>query len=235
MCNIYYIAGLYLEMDTFGRTKLQSEPYISLSKASVNLKILSNANKMMIDQPHLSLDDAEYISTGSSFYRQLLDFNGLMLHSSAVVVDGKAYLFSANSGTGKSTHTQLWLNTFGDRAFLLNDDKPALRLEDGVWYAYGTPWSGKYDISRNERVPLAGIAFLERGEENQIEPFKGTEAIHAFLEQTLRPNSVRVRFQLLELLDKLFSSVPVWKLRCNMDPSAAIVSYEAMSGEKYHN
>jgi len=147
------------------------------------------------------------------------------------VVDGKAYAFTADCGTGKSTHTQLWLNRFGDRAYILNDDKPALRFEDGVWYAYGTPWSGKYDISRNERVPLAGIAVVERGEENEILPFKGIAAIHAILKQVNRPRSAQYRVKLMELLDKLISTVPVWKLRCNMDPQAAEVAYESMCGK----
>ena len=142
-------------------------------------------------------------------------------------------MFTANPGTGKSTHTSLWLQKFGNRAFILNDDKPALRLEDGAWYAYGTPWSGKHDISVNARVPVAGIACLERGEINEIEPFSGRDAVLALLRQCNRPKAAEYRIKLLDLLDKLITQVPVWKLKCNMDPEAAIVSYEAMSGCKY--
>ena len=167
--------------------------------------------------------------SGSCFYHRLLKFDGLMLHASAVVVDGKAYLFSANSGTGKSTHTQLWLRKFGDRAYILNDDKPALRLHDGVWYAYGTPWSGKHDISVNTGVPVAGIAMVERAEENSIVPFGGTEAILSILRQVNRPQGTALREQLLALLDRLITQVPVWRLRCNMEPQAAEVAYAAMA------
>ena len=232
MEGFYKIAGLTVKMDSFGRTVEQATPYACEPGQAVDIEIRSDAQWLQADQPHLTLDDAEYISTGGDFYRKLMEFDGMLLHASAVVVDGKAYLFSANSGTGKSTHTSLWLKQFGDRAFLLNDDKPALRLEEGVWYAYGTPWSGKYDISANCRCPVAGIAFVNRAEENRIEPFFGQEAIHAILEQTLRPGSMKMRIQLLELMDKLMRGIPVWKLYCNMDPSAAWVSYEAMSGEK---
>ena len=185
--------------------------------------------------PLATADVAEYMCTGAIFYRYLLDFGGLMLHSSAVVVDGKAYLFTADSGIGKSTHTKLLLEKFGDRAFILNDDKPALRLEDDGWFAYGTPWSGKHDISVNTRVPVAGIAVVERGAENRIEPFDGIQAVHAILKQANRPKSAECRVKLLELMDKLITQVPIWKLQCNMEPEAAEVSYKAMSGMKKEN
>jgi len=153
----------------------------------------------------------------------------MLIHASAVVVDDRAYLFSAPCGTGKSTHTKLWLKEFGDRAFILNDDKPALRLEDGVWYAYGTPWSGKHDLSANVRVPVAGICFLSRSEKNEIKPFTGPKAIFSLLDQTARPPSPSLRGMLMTLCDKLLTTVPVWQMGCNMDPEAARVSYEAMS------
>jgi hypothetical protein len=153
-----------------------------------------------------------------------------MLHSSCVVVDGKAYLFTAPSGTGKSTHTELWLKQFGERAYILNDDKPALRMENGIWYAFGTPWSGKYDISRNERVPVAGIAVLSRSVENSIVRYSGFPAITAILDQMIRPAGEEYRTKILEILDGLMTDIPVWKLNCNMNPDAALVAYRAMSG-----
>lgn len=234
MENYYKIAGLTVQMDSFGRTVRQARPYLCAA-AQPDIIIRSDWQWLKARQPHLSEEDCEYLSTGSSFYSQLLSFGGMMLHASAVAVDGRAYLFSAPCGTGKSTHTQLWLKKFGSRAFILNDDKPALRREDGVWYAYGTPWSGKHDISVDTRVPVAGIAMVCRGEKNEIELFGGTGAIFSILEQTARPRGPEFRIQLLELLDKLITEVPVWKLRCNMEPGAADVSYAAMSQEKKEN
>ena len=229
----YLVASLVVEMDSFGRVVDQARPYLLEKKREPDIVISSNWISKKEEYPTLSDEDGEYLATGISFYKQLLFHDGLMLHSSAVVVDGNAYLFTADPGIGKSTHTGLWLKQFGDRAFILNDDKPALRLEDGVWYAYGTPWSGKHDISVNARVPVAGIACLERGEINEIEPFSGRDAVLALLRQCNRPKAAEYRIKLLELLDKLITQVPVWKLKCNMDPEAAIVSYEAMSGCKY--
>ena len=233
MEQFYKIAGLTVRMDTFGRTQRQAEPYRSYQQSSDTDIVISTDWKLLQSkQPYLSDEDCEYMATGSSFYRQLMEHDGLMLHSSAVVVDGRAYLFSAPCGTGKSTHTKLWLKQFGPRAFILNDDKPALRLEDGVWYAYGTPWSGKYDISTNCRAVLGGIAVLERCADNKIESFRGVDAIRSILNQMVRPPDSVSRSKLLELTDKLITQIPVWKLSCNMEPEAAVVAYEAMSARK---
>lgn len=236
MTQFYKVAGLTVSMDTFGRTLEQAAPYLCEPCETCDIELMSTLEKSrpfyQKDWPDVTDSDVEYMTSGFQFYRKLLNFDGMMLHSSAVVVDGKAYLFSATSGTGKSTHTQLWLKMFGDRAFILNDDKPALRLIDGVWYAFGTPWSGKNDISVNTGVPVAGIAMVERAEENEITPWSGKDAIFAIFTQVNRPRDMEFRVKLLELLDKLITQVPVWKLRCNMDPDAARVSYQAMSARR---
>ena len=229
MTNYYKIAGLTVAMDSFGRTVTQAKPYITEPCQNPDIVICSKWQTLKQSQPHLSEEECEYLMSGGSFYRQLLQFDGMLLHSSAVVKDGKAYLFTASCGTGKSTHTQLWLNNFED-AFILNDDKPALRLEDGIFYAYGTPWSGKYDQSCNMRVPVAGICVLQRGETNKIEAYAGKDALYHILEQTMRANSPVLQGKLLELLDKLMTQVPIWKLECNMEPEAAYLSYRIMSG-----
>lgn len=231
MLHYYNIADLTVAMDSFGRTVQQAEPYRIDDISEPDIRITSNYRALKERQPHLSEDICEYLSTGSSFYYQLLRYDGMLLHSSAVVVDGRAYLFTAPCGTGKSTHTKLWLQVFGDRAQILNDDKPALRLVDGQFYAYGTPWSGKYDCSANIRVPVAGICVLGRGTENRIEPFGGFPAIHAILAQTTRSKNAEFMERMLVLMDKLLTNVPVWKLECNMNPEAALVSYRAMSGD----
>jgi len=231
----YRIADLTVAMESFGRTVRQAEPYLSDEDVTPDITIRSNWRSLKETAPHLSDEDCEYLSTGGSFYRQLVRFDGMMLHSSAVVMDGRAYLFSAPCGTGKSTHTSLWLSEFGDRAYLLNDDKPALRRLNGEWFAYGTPWSGKYAKNTNIRVPLGGICVLRRGETNKIRPFGGFEAIHALLEQTARSRDPEIMQSMLGLLDELLRAVPVWRMECNMDPEAAHVSYSAMSSGKLSN
>lgn len=231
MTRYYNITGLTVAMDSFGRTVTQAQPYESAPPAGApDMVITCDWHTLQQSQPHLSAEDCEYMLTGSSFYRQLLAFDGMMLHASAVVVDGRAYLFSAPSGTGKSTHTALWCREFADRgACILNDDKPALRLENGVFYAYGTPWSGKTDQNLNLRVPLGGVCMLSRGAQNRIQPHGGSAAIREILEQTIRPRDPALTVRLLELLDKLLGTVPVWKMECNMEPEAARMAHAAMS------
>lgn len=233
MEQFYKVAGLTLKMDSFGYTVTQAEPYLSEPVETPDIIITSDWTRLKESQPHLSEEDCEYMSTGASFYYQLLQFDGMLLHASAAVVDGKAYLFSAPCGTGKSTHTGLWRKTFGeDKVQILNDDKPALRLENGEWFAYGTPWSGKTDQNLNLRVPLAGICFLSQAKENHIRPYGGANAIFSILEQTARPRGADSRAKMLELIDKLLQTTPVWRLECNMEPEAARLSYETMSKGK---
>ncbi len=238
MEGYYNIAGLTVKMSSSGRTISQSSAYriepctnydISISTSC----LLSEGISLEELWPDYSPDSREYLATGYLFYRYLLDFDGMMLHSSCVVVDGRAYLFTAASGTGKSTHTTMYLDLFKGRAYILNDDKPAVRLVDGVWYAYGTPWSGKNDLSVNERVPIAGIAILERGKTNEIERCTGVYAIQEIMKQVNRPKWADYRIKLLQLMDKLITQVPIWKLKCNMSTDAVVTSYEAMSGQKF--
>lgn len=235
MEQCYNIAGLITKFDSSGRTYHQAIPYrchnsgspdivIPTERIQKNCKLWKETNF-----PNSSYDELEYMVTGALFYLYLLDFDGLMLHASAVVMDGKAYLFTADSGTGKSTHVNLWLQQFGERAFVLNDDKPALRREKGKWYAYGTPWSGKNDISRNYKAELAGIAILERDIENSITRVNDIDTVFALLAQVNKTKEPSHRIKIMELMDSIFESVPIWKLKCNMNPDAAIMAYNTMS------
>lgn len=232
MEQFYEIAGLTVQMETFGRTLAQAEPYLCHRRDQVDIYIQSERQAVQQKNPGMGDDHAEYLATGASFYRQLPLHNGLLLHSSAVVVDGRAYLFTAPRKTGKSTHVQLWLKEFGQRAYILNDDKPALRKLDGKWCACGTPWSGKTGQNTNCCVPIAGIALVTRDETNHIQPVSGVGAVMALLEQTVRPENPALSARLLEMLDDLLKQVPVWKLYCNMEQDAARVAYEAMSAER---
>ncbi len=229
MKRYYRIAGLTVEMDTFGRTALQAEPYAIFTQCDADVRVNRCPSAFREKNSEASEDLCEYLYSGLSFYRQLINFGGIMLHASAVAIDDKAYLFTAPSGTGKSTHTALYIQEFGSRAFILNDDKPAIRFEDGAFFAYGTPWSGKTDQNVNARIPLGGICILNRAEKNEIERIYGKKAIVGIYSQTLRPKGPRDMNTVLELIEKLIEAVPVWNLKCNMEPEAARVSYLAMS------
>lgn len=179
--------------------------------------------------PGLSENDVAYMDSGVMFYVNLLQRNGMMLHASAVEMDGKAYLFSGQCGAGKSTHTRLWQSTFGDKAQVFNDDKPALRYMDGRWYAYGTPWSGKDGINQNKKVPLAGICFLVQSKQNKIRRLSAPEAVTKIVEQTLfRFRSPKNLERMLTQMDSLVRKIPVFELENRPEPEAAWLSYETM-------
>ena len=159
---------------------------------------------------------------------RLLEREILMVHGSTVAVDGQAYLFTANCGTGKSTHTRLWREVFGERAVMVNDDKPFLKLTgDGV-VAYGSPWTGKHGLGGNVCFPLKGICVLERGAENQIWFVSSADVIGMLQHQTFMPAEEQAEEKALELVHRLAELVPLWRMRCNRDRDAAVTAYEMM-------
>ena len=158
----------------------------------------------------------------------LPDYDTLLMHGSAVAVDGAAYLFIAKSGTGKSTHTRLWRELLKEKAVMINDDKPLVRVTEGGAVIYGTPWDGKHRLSTNTACPLAAVCILERAKDNHIRQIDRNEALPMLLQQTYRPEGIPALTRVLELTEKLAASVRLYRLGCNMDISAAKLSYEAM-------
>ena len=157
----------------------------------------------------------------------LLEKDTLLLHGSTVAVDGQAYLFTAPCGTGKSTHTRLWMEQFGHRAVMVNDDKAFLQLRrDGVW-ACGSPWMGKHGIGTNISLPLKGICFLRRGTENRVQKSTPEKWLPELIHQCFLPEE-----RYTALVRQLAQRVPLWEMSCTKDPQAATVAYEAMSSGK---
>ena len=162
-----------------------------------------------------------------AFADRLLGFDTVLLHGSCVAVDGTAFLFTARSGTGKSTHTGLWRQVFGSRAVMVNDDKPFLQLRPEGVFACGSPWSGKHGLDSNVILPLGGICLLERGAENQIRPMEMAEALPMLLHQSYLPSE-----EACSLVHTLANRVPLWQMACNKAPQAAEVAFGAMSKQE---
>ena len=179
--------------------------------------------------PGCSDEMIAYMESGSIFYSNLLRFDGMMLHASAVEMGGRAYIFSGPCGTGKSTHTRIWQQLFGEKAQVFNDDKPALRRIDGKWYAYGTPWCGKDGINQNKKVPLAGICFLKQAKENKVRKISANEAMQNIFSQTFyKFRKAEKLSMLLSVVDKLVREIPIFELENRPEPAAARLSYETM-------
>ena len=164
-----------------------------------------------------------------AFARHLLQHQTLLLHGSTVAVDGRAYLFTARCGTGKSTHTRLWREHFGDRAVMVNDDKPFLRITEDAVTAFGSPWSGKHGLDTNMAAPLQGICILERGREDRIFPISAEEALPMLLHQSFWPQDAAAQEMTRQLVDKLAKTVPLWRMECTISPEAAAIAHEAMA------
>ena len=208
-----------------------AEKYLSTFLSNPDIEIVTNKKivESITKERNMSYSIAAYLWESSQFYRKLLKFNGMMLHASAVVVENKAYLFSAPCGTGKSTHTGKWLELFGESAYILNDDKPAIRvLDDGI-YAYGTPWSGKHDISVNKKVPLQGICFLSRDNENWIKLMDKQLAAMRMYHGALRKLTPELLNKELDIINKIVERIPIYEMGCTPTTEAAQMAYDVMS------
>lgn len=223
------IAELSIEIPASEGLALRCRDYRAAAEGAADIVIQPEQYRYPnVDTPCELGYDVEYMESGMQFYWALLRHNGLMLHASAAALGGRAYLFSGPCGRGKSTHTRLWQQTFGEAVQVFNDDKPALRRMDGRWYAYGTPWCGKDGINLNQKWPLSGICFLEKAEENRIRRLSAAEALPLVLAQTtyrLQPQSMD---WLLASLDKLLREVPVFLLENRPERAAVRLSYETM-------
>ncbi len=159
----------------------------------------------------------------------LKNFNGFFFHCSSLELDGKAYLFTAHSGTGKSTHTRLWREYFGDKVTMINDDKPIIRLINGRFYIYGTPWQGKENIGNNVKVPVHAVCFLRQGKDNKIKKLTPIEALPLFFDQTERPKDKKSMENLLDLFNLFLKEIPIYMMDCTISEDAVITAYKEMS------
>ncbi len=175
----------------------------------------------------------EYLETLAVYRKiaeKLPEYGTFLFHGSAVAVDGEAYVFTAKSGTGKSTHTRLWRKLLGERAVMVNDDKPLIHISDDGAIVYGTPWDGKHRLSSNIAVPLKAVCILERAEENHITPITRSEALPMLIQQSYRPSDPVALAKTLKWIDRLARSVKLYRLGCNMDIRAAELSFNTMKG-----
>lgn len=172
----------------------------------------------------------EYLES-LAFYRKiceyLLDKNILLFHCSAIAMDGKAYLFTAPSGTGKSTHVRLWKERFGDRVTVINDDKPLLSVGEKEIRVFGTPYGGKHGLQTNTSAPVAAVIILHQSEENKVFPMSEREAYPLLLNQTYRKNDSAGLIKTMDLVNKV-AELPVYSLGCNISTEAVTVIYEQL-------
>lgn len=150
----------------------------------------------------------------------LQSYQGMFLHCAAIKYKGKAYLFTAPSGTGKTTHISLWKRYLGNEVEIINGDKPLLRKIGDEIIVYGTPWQGKEDYGCNTSAPLGGIYLLNRAKENSVFKASAKESLPFLLSQTVRPDEKENLINLLNIIEYIVNNIPIYNLYCNMDKEA---------------
>ena len=226
---IYEIAGLKVEMKPrYDRLKRQSETYISSGEPVITLNpdLYGKINSTLVNRTD---EDIEYIYSSAEFCREIIRHGRFFLHASAVVYNDEAYLFSAPSGMGKSTHTSLWLKEFSG-SYILNDDKPVILPKKDSVSVFGTPFSGKTDLQVNREVRLRAICFLKRGEENSVLRISEDRAIALILNNTYRPKNGESMKLLFDMIDRVVENADIFEMSCRNEPAAAQMSYKAMKG-----
>lgn len=212
------------------------EPFLTVrtDENDIRAEQLKSAREAAYEGRETLFYPADYLET-LAVYRKLVTAMAsdgvLLMHGSAAAVDGQAYLFTAKSGTGKSTHTRLWREVFKDRCLMVNDDKPLIRLTDRGALIYGTPWDGKHRLSRNIKVPLKAVCFLSRDTKNHIEKTDFAKVLPLLIGQTFRPDNAEAAAAVMGLIKKLGGVCEFYSLGCNTEKEAAVISYKGMSGQ----
>lgn len=217
-----------------GTGEIVESTYYNEDYSDVEIQLLKSRVYM-----GLTMTDYEYIMTGIVFGDRLAELGGLVLHGSSVAFENQGIIFSANSGTGKSTHTGLWKERFGHKITIVNDDKPAIRFYEDTPYIFGTPWSGKTDLNRNVSVPLKAIVFIKRSDSNWIERLNARDSVFNLTSQISRPYyDERLCEKSLGIIEKLVTYIPIYRLHCNISQEAVeVVFNEIIEKErnKYEN
>ena len=161
----------------------------------------------------------------------LLNHNAMLFHGSSISYNNKGFIFTAPSGTGKSTHTKLLKNLLKDKVEYINDDKPIIKLDGDKVLVYGSPWNGKHGLGDNIQAPLKAICLVTRGETNSIVKIPNVNMLKILFEQAMGFDDVETAEKVLEVLSKIIDNVNFYMLSCNMDISAAECSFRGMLNE----
>lgn len=184
------------------------------------------------DEP-VSPEYNEFLCIYRAIAEKLPFFGAFVFHGAAISYKDKGYLFTAPSGTGKSTHIRLWREHIGKAVDIINGDKPIIKIKDGGVFVCSTPWAGKEGWQKNRIFPLGCVTFLERSKNPYITQKTPAEYIPQIMNQVYMPKNAGSSARTLELIDKLLTGIPLYTLGCDISENSVKVAFEGMTGEKY--
>jgi hypothetical protein len=198
----------------------------------------TRVDALLREYPQNSKAFAEWAAAYEVAGNELPRYRSLIVHGAVVEFRNKAYLFTAPSGTGKSTHIALWKYYLGDAVTVINGDKPIIRIGDthdrpSSVRAYGSPWAGKEGLQTKPSADLAGICLLRRGGGADIHTVGASAVVTEMINRVFLPQSSQGVAQVLELLDVMLQRVPLYELSCDISEKAVRSSFETMTGYRY--
>ena len=223
------IADIVIELEA-------KHPYVSSLveeyKTDLQTDFYVDATDAEIKDAEIRYSEPDYAAESIAIYSKIADliprYDAILMHGAAIAEKDNAYLITAPSGVGKTTHVNNWLASFGEEVHILNGDKPIIRYFDGVPFVCGTPWRGKERLGVKEKKRLGAIVIFRRGEKNRAVRVKPEEVSARLLSQIYVPRGIAEMQMALSILDKLLSDVPLIVAECNMEKSSASVVRDAI-------
>lgn len=233
-CFTVSLAGLIIELDTISTSAcVFCREYLQDGTPDIKIKV----TREDIDREYSrgivfhNKVSAETTAVHRKIVEAVLEYNIFLMHGAVISIGDNAYMFSAPSGIGKTTHIKLWLNNVKN-AIVVNGDKPFIKISQNKIMACGSPWCGKEDMSTNIVRPLKSIVILERAEYNHIEEIGFAEAYPNILRQTYIPKDPQQARKTLSLLSSIYGKVRIFRFQCNNYKDDCFeVAYNALVGK----
>ena len=223
-------------------TKKYCDKYISDENPLIYLTIEADdirfEKELDFTRNDLRYDYPEWYYEATALLRKTSDvlasFNVFLLHGSAIEVDGKAYIFTARSGIGKSTHAAFWRQELGltnHTVHVINDDKPLIKVAGTEIQVCGSPWNGKHRLDSDRIVSLKAIGKIERDEINLTTPLSKDEYWITMIQQSYLPRKPEIAKDVLRMIQAVIESIPGYRIQCNLDPEAAHIAWQMINKE----
>ncbi len=227
---IYLIGGMKIEINfkyAYGTKKCNN--FLSKGIPDFSVSVSEEEIKKEASLTHWNnLELSEFDCIFKKIYNEAPNYGRIVMHGASIMMDDKGFLFSAPSGTGKSTHIRLWGKRYGKNVTVIDGDKPFLSFTNGIAKVWGSPRSGKEGWNNPISAPLKGIAFLEQSDSNKITRVSSFDIIDKAFMQFYIPKNKETAEKTIRIINQILENVPLYILECNMDIEAAEIAYNGM-------